>query len=619
MESTQTKKTLLNISKHITGLMNTAIKQAFPLPDFNSTVQWNATGSSDLCSPSAMKIYNMNNKKSDFAYKNSKEVGEQIVKNFPENDIIEEILITQQLTGPVKENTKKEENQKDEKKKKAKPVIENFFIDINLNSKWVANTSMNILRNGVNLDTKHTNRKVLCDFSSPNIAKEMHVGHLRSTIIGDAICRILEFLGNDVMRVNHIGDWGTQFGMLIAHLEDTCPNYITEKPDIGDLESFYKAAKGRFDDPDFKKRAQLRTVDLQKGDENVRKAWEFICQLSRNEFEKIYKRLDIKLKECGESFYDPLCRELVKDLEAKGLAILDQGAKVLKVPGFKIPYMLVKSDGGLGYDTTDLTALNYRLNSLERDWIIYCIGSEQELHMKILFKGGELCGWVDPQKTRLDHMAFGLMLSSEGKKMATSDGNNIKLVSLLDEAKKRAMNEITTRAEETGHKWDDEYLDIASSNLGYSAVKYFDLKQSRTSQYKFDYSLMLDPKGNTAVYLLYNYVRILSILRKLNISESDMENLINTKDIIITEKKEKLLMIQLIKLNDVMDELIDDLAINKLCDYVYNVAVKFSEFYDDCRIAGSEQQDSRILMVELTRRMMKLSFDLLGLKTIEKI
>jgi arginyl-tRNA synthetase len=622
MENTQAKKTLLNISRQITGLMNNAIRKTFPMPDFNSTVTWNSTGSSDLCCPSAMKIYNMNNKKESFTLKNSKEVAEEILKNFEKHEMIGELLITQQMTGTPKEkeNPKENTNANQKANKKPTPVIENFFIDINLDADWVSKNAMNILRNGVVIDTEYSNRKVLVDFSSPNIAKEMHVGHLRSTIIGDSICRILEFLGNDVMRINHIGDWGTQFGMLIAHLEDTCANYLTEQPDIGDLESFYKSAKGRFNsDPDFVKRAQLKTVDLQTGNENVRKAWQFICQLSRNEFNKIYERLDIKLEEYGESFYDPLCRVLVKDLEEKGLAILDQGAKVLKVPGFKIPYMLVKSDGGLTYDTTDLTALSYRLNELKRDWIIYCIGSEQELHMKLLFKGGELCGWVDPQKTRLDHMAFGLMLSAEGKKMATSDGNNIKLVSLLDEAKRRALNEIKSRSDETKMKWDDDYLDLASSNLGYSAVKYFDLKQSRTTQYKFDYSLMLDPRGNTAVYLFYNYVRILSILRKLNITDSDMENLIKTKEIKVTEKKEKLLLIQLIKLNDVLDEVLTDLALNKLCDYVYNVAVKFSEFYEECKIAGTEQQDSRILILELTKRMMKMSFDLLGLKPIEKI
>jgi len=233
MESIQTKKTLINISKQITGLMNTAIKQAFPMPDFNSSITWNATGSSDLCCPSAMKIYNMNNKKESFAFKSSKEVAEEIIKNFDKHEMIGELLVTQQMTGAPKENQKEKENPKGNKK--PKPEIQNFFIDINLNSEWVSKTSMNILRNGVSIDTNHTNRKILCDFSSPNIAKEMHVGHLRSTIIGDAICRILEFLGNDVMRVNHIGDWGTQFGMLIAHLEDTCPSYLTEQPVIGYL------------------------------------------------------------------------------------------------------------------------------------------------------------------------------------------------------------------------------------------------------------------------------------------------------------------------------------------------------------------------------------------------
>jgi len=609
------KKTLMNISKYLTSLMNKAIRQSFSLPDFNSIVTWNNTGTSDLSCPSAMKIYNMNSKKEGFALKSSKEVAEEIIKNFEKEDLIGDLIISQQQSGPQKENPNQQA-----KGKKEKPEIANFFIDINLSSEWVAKKAMNLLKNGVSIDTPHSNRKILVDFSSPNIAKEMHVGHLRSTILGDTICRILEFLGNDVMRINHVGDWGTQFGMLIAHLEDSSPNYLTEKPDIGDLESFYKAAKKRFDnDPDFMKRAQLKTVSLQTGDANCREAWTFICDVSRTEFNKIYDRLDIKLKEVGESFYDPFCRKLVEDLEKKGLVILDQGAKVLKVDGFKIPYMLVKTDGGLTYDTTDLTALYYRLNELNRDWIIYCIGSEQELHLKLLFKSGELCGWHQPPKTRLDHMAFGLMLSAEGKKIATRDGNNVKLVDLLNEAKSRAMKEIKSRAEENKIDVDEEYLERASNNMANSAVKYFDLRQNRTSQYKFDYSLMLDARGNTAVYLFYNYVRIISIFKKLEVSDKEVDDLIETKSIVITEKKEKNLLIQLIKLNDVIDDLLEDLAINKLTDYVYNVAVKFAEFYEECHIAGSEYRDSRILIVELTRRMLKLSFDLLGLKPLEKI
>jgi arginyl-tRNA synthetase len=614
MEKTQTKN-LINISKHVTNLMNKSIRKAFPLPDFCSTVTWNNTGSSDLCSPSAMKIYNMNSKKEGFVFPSSKEVAQEIVANFESNEMVEELIVVQQDSGP-----KKEVSNTQAKGKKEKVEIANFFIDVNLKSEWVANTAMSVLKNGISIDTPHNNKKVLVDFSSPNIAKEMHVGHLRSTILGDSICRILEFLGNDVERINHVGDWGTQFGMLIAHLEDICPNFMNEKPDIGDLETFYKEAKKRFDeDSDFMKRAHSKTVALQTGDKTSREAWTFICEVSRNEFNKIYERLEIKLKEVGESFYDPLCRKLVEDLEKTGVVVLDQGAKVLKVPGFKIPYMIVKTDGGLTYDTTDLAALDYRLNDLKREWVIYCVGSEQELHLKLLFKAGEMIGWHKPPQTRLDHMAFGLMLSAEGKKMATRDGNNIKLVNLLNEAKARALKELQTRAAENKVEVNEEYLDRASSNLGYSAVKYFDLKQNRTSQYKFDYSLMLDPRGNTAVYLFYNYVRIISIFKKLDVSEKEIEDLIQNKKIVITVKKEKNLLIQLIKLSDTLDELLDDLSVNKLTDYVYQVAVKFAEFYEECHISGSEHRDSRVLIVELTRRMMKLSFDLLGLKPIEKI
>ena len=606
----------MNISKYATNLITQAIRKSFPLPDFNAIVTWNATGTSDLCCPSAMKIYNMNNKKEGFSFPSSKEVANEILANVEKNPLIEEMIVSQQVAGAPKE----EKPQQTKGKGKEKPEISNFFIDINIKSEWIENTSLDILKHGIRLDSPFTNKKVLVDFSSPNIAKEMHVGHLRSTILGDTISRILEYLGNDVMRVNHVGDWGTQFGMLIAHLEDSNPNYMSEKPDISDLEGFYKSAKKRFDEePDFMKRAQLKTVDLQSGDKNCREAWKFICEVSRNEYNKIYERLDINLKEVGESFYDPLCRKLVVELEKTGLVVLDQGAKVLKVEGFKIPYMIVKTDGGLTYDTTDLTALNYRLNELDREWVIYCVGTEQELHLKLLFKAGELCGWHKPPSTRLDHMAFGLMLNSTGKKMATREGNNIKLVELLNEAKERAKEEIKSRAIENKVEVDSEYLERASSNLGYSAVKYFDLKQNRTSQYKFDYALMLDPRGNTAVYLFYNYVRILSIYNKLNLTDKDIENLISTKKIVITHKKEKNLLVQLLKLNDVVDELFDDLAINKLTDYVYSVAVKFSEFYEECHISGSEHADSRVLIVELTRRMMKLCFDLLGLKPIEKI
>jgi arginyl-tRNA synthetase len=619
MESV-TKTSMTNISKYLTNVFSTAIRKAFPLKDFIAQVQWNVTGSSDLACPSAMKIYNMSNKKEGWILPSSKEVAEEIIANVEENSLIGNLVVSQQVTHKKEAPKKEEKVDPNKKPKKEKIEPSNFFIDINLKDSWIEKQSNNILKHGIKLDTEYTNRKILVDFSSPNIAKEMHVGHLRSTILGDTICRILEFLGNDVKRINHVGDWGTQFGMLITNLEEINPNYLEEKTEIKDLEGFYKQAKKRFDEDEiFKKKAHEKTVLLQTGDETCRKAWQAICDVSRNEFNKIYQRLDIKLEEMGESFYDPYCRQIVTQLEEKGLVVVDQGAKVLKLEGFKVPMMLVKTDGGLTYDTTDLAALWYRLIKMERDWCIYVIGSEQELHLKLLFEAGKVIGWHHPPETRLDHMAFGLMLGADGKKISTREGGSVKLTDLLDEAKVRAKKELVIRAKEHNVEYSEDFLEDASSKIGYSAVKYFDLKQFRTSQYKFSYDLMLDPKGNTAVYLFYSYVRICSIYRKTSISDEEVLKLISTEEITISHPKERDLLVHILKFNDVIEEIFDDLAVNKLPDYVYGLATRFSEFYEECKIVGDEKMKSRMLIVELSRRFMKLSFDLLGLTPVEKI
>jgi arginyl-tRNA synthetase len=618
----QNKATMFNIQKYVQGVFSKAAIRAFPLQkDFVAQVNWNVTGSSDLSSPSAMKIYNMNARKEGWTLPSSKEVAQEIIANVEESieePIIGEIVLSQQLSNKKPEEPKKEEKGK----KKEKVEQANFFIDINLKDSAIEKMTNNILKNGIFLTTEHTGRKVLCDFSSPNIAKEMHVGHLRSTILGDTICRILEFLGNEVKRINHIGDWGTQFGMLIAYLEEIYPNYIQDKPPINDLEEFYRSAKKRFEgDEDFKKKSQLKTVDLQKGDKDCREAWLYICEVSRREYNKIYDRLQIRLEELGESFYDPLSRELVPMLEEKGVVVLDQGAKIIKIPGFKIPLMLVKSDGGLNYDTSDLTALWYRLLKMERDWVIYVVGSEQELHFKLIFEAGKILGWHIPPKTRLDHMQFGLVLGADGKKMANRSGGVIKLTELLDEAKLRMKEELLKRNndEKTKNKFSEEYIEDASTKIGYSAVKYFDLKQFRTTQYKFNYDHMLDPDGNTAVYLFYSYVRICSIYSKANVSDADIEKLIQTGNIQISHVKERQLLLHLLKFNDVVEEIFEDLSPNKLCDYLYGIATKFSEFYEECKIVGHVKMNSRLLTVELTRRFMKTCFDLLGLTPVEKL
>ena len=626
------KPTMKNIQAYLTTFMTKRCQDLFKEylpPNYVPLVQKNSIGDSEFTSPCATQIFNICNKKPNFKFTSIEQVAEEIIKDLKdEAGIISEFKIVVQ--EPVKKDDKKkkekeekkDENKEGKKKKKEKQIPKNIYIDIYLSTSWAETEAQNILQNGIIPDSPYTNKHVAVDFSSPNIAKEMHVGHLRSTILGESICRILEFLGNKVERINHVGDWGTQFGMLIAYLESINPNYSKEPEKCGnirDLEEFYKNAKKRFDeDAEFKKTSQLKTVALQKGDPEARKAWQFICQISRENFEKIYKKLDVHLTECGESFYNDLCEKIVKELEEKKVVIEDKGAKIIRVEGFKIPLIIVKSDGGIGYDSTDMAALNYRINTLKANWLIYVVATEQSDHFKMIFKAGETAGFYKKGEVRLDHMGFGLVQGADGKKMATRKGGNFKLIDLLEEGQENAAKEMHERNKKNKDedKMSDEYIKEASEKLGTSAIKYFDLKQFRTTGYKFDFKKMLDDKGNTAVYLFYSYVRICSIYRKLNLSQNDIDELVKTKKIELKEKSEKNLVNHLLLFNDVIDDVLKDLSINLLCDYVYGIATKFSEFYEACKIQGN---DSRILITELCKRFMKLSFDLLSLTPIEKI
>ena len=605
--------TMRNIQAYLSQFMKKRCDELFKdflPPNYTPLVQKNSIGSSEFTSPCATQIFNMCNKKQNWQYASIENVAETIIKDLKDEEgIISEFkIVVQEGTkkddkkekkkkekeGEKKEEGKEEGKEEPKKKKKEKQIPKNIYIDIFISSTWAESEAEKILKNGITLDTQYTNKTVAVDFSSPNIAKEMHVGHLRSTILGESLCRILEFLGNKVERINHVGDWGTQFGML-----------------------FYKSAIKKFDeDPEFKKTSQLKTVDLQKGEPEARKAWQFICQISRDNFEIIYKKLGVHLKECGESFYNDLCVKIIKELEEKKVIVEDKGAKIIRVEGYKIPLIMVKSDGGIGYDTTDMAALNYRINTLKANWLIYVVASEQNDHFKMLFKAGEKAGFFKKGEVRLDHMGFGLV--DDGKKIATRKGGSFKLIDLLKEGQENAAKEM----EERNKKYKDEdklspeYIKEASEKLGTSAIKYFDLKQFRTTGYRFDFKKMLDDKGNTAVYLFYSYVRICSIYRKLNLSQNDIDELVKTKKIEIKEKSEKNLVNHLLLFNDVIDEVLKDLALNLLCDYVYGIATKFSEFYESCKIQGN---DSRILITELCKRFMKLSFDLLSLTPIEKI
>ena len=613
--------TMKNIQSYLVKLVKDRCEQLFKdflPPNYTPLVQKNAIGDSEFTTPCATQIFNMCQKKDGWKYKSIEEVAEDFIKDFKdEGKIIGEFKISVQ--EPVKKDDKKEKKEEGKKKKKEKQIPKTVYIDIYLNSEWAQEEALNILKNGIHLDSIYRNKHVAVDFSSPNIAKEMHVGHLRSTILGESICRILEFLGNKVERINHVGDWGTQFGMLIAYLESINPNYANEPEKCGnirDLEGFYICAKKKFDsDPEFKKISQLKTVALQKGDPDAKKAWQFICQISRDNFEKIYKKLGVHLYECGESFYNDKCRELAKELEEKKIVIEDQGAKIIRVEGFKNPMIIVKSDGGVGYDSTDLAALDYRINTLKVDWIIYVVATEQSDHFKMLFKAGETAGIYKKGTVRLDHMGFGLVQGADGKKISTRKGGSFKLIDLLEEGQENAAKEMERRNEKN-LGMTPEYIKEASEKLGTSAIKYFDLKQFRTTGYKFDFKKMLDDKGNTAVYLFYSYVRICSIHRKINMNENQIEELIKTTKIEVKDKAEKKLLGHLLLFNDVIDEVLKDLSLNLLCDYVYGIATKFSEFYESGKIVGN---NSKILLTELCKRFMKLSFDLLSLTPVEKI
>jgi len=464
------------------------------------------------------------------------------------------------------------------------------------------------------------------DFSSPNIAKDMHVGHLRSTIIGESTCRILEFCGHEVHRLNHVGDWGTQFGMLIEYMKEAFPNFQESLPDVADLQEFYKAAKKRFDDDEgFKKKAQLSTVALQSGGEFEISAWQKICDVSRLAYSRIYERLGIVIEERGESFYNSLIPPLVEELKARGLCKESDGAVCFFVPRVAdIPLMAVKSDGGFGYDSTDLAAIYHRLFVMRADWIVYLTDLGQESHFHMIFDAAEQAGWHRPGVTRVDHMGFGVVQGEDKKKFKTRSGETVKLSNLLDEAVERAHQEITERVkgqEEAGGevflKEPQEQQD-AAEKLGIAAVRYFDMKQNRTSNYVFSYERMLDPKGNSAVFLFYAYARICSILRKVQGMGVDVSKL-PASELKVVHPSERELALKLLRFPDVMEAILGDLHLHQLADYLWELCNLFTAFYRDCKVVGDAEQTSRLLLSAATQKVLFKAFFLLGFTPLEKI
>ena len=462
----------------------------------------------------------------------------------------------------------------------------------------------------------------LVDFSSPNIAKEMHVGHLRSTIIGESVCRILEAVGHTVHRVNHVGDWGTQFGMLIQYLKEEYPNFGDNMPNITDLTVFYKNAKQRFDDDaDFKKIAQLNVVKLQSGDEECLNIWKILCDVSRKEFQKVYDRLGVTVHECGESFYNDKIPPVIEEFEKAGMIQLEQGgAKCVFLEGAQIPLMLQKSDGGFGYDSTDMAALKYRLHTLKAERIIAITDFSQGDHFKMCNQAARQIGWVQNNQS-LEHIGFGTVQGEDGKRFKTRSGDTVRLVDLLDEAVHRMEVNLRERiAEGKASITEDEVHSVAEA-MGYSAVRYFDLRRNPTTNYKFSYDQMLDTKGNTAIYLLYAHARLASIMTKAKDDHQvDVDELVKSKTkIVIGHASERNLALYLQQFTDIVTLTLEDLYPYHICDYIYNLSTTASDFCTQCKVLGSPEMNSRLLLCKATTMAMRECFDLLGIRHVQRI
>lgn len=498
------------------------------------------------------------------------------------------------------------------------------FINIHLASGWLdaqLQRASQDPRLGIAQPTNP--QTVVVDYSSPNLAKEMHVGHLRSTIIGDALARLLEFQGHRVVRQNHVGDWGTQFGMLIAELEETLQEQGRAEMALSDLEVFYQQAKQHFDrDPDFADKARDYVVRLQSGDTKVLALWEEFRRVSLAHSQEIYDKLQVSLTPedvRGESFYNEDLGPLVAELEAQGLAVEDQGAKVVFLEeladkdGKPSPVIIQKQGGGYLYATTDLAAMRYRVGELGGERLMYFIDARQSLHMQQVFTLARKAGFV-PASVSLEHHAFGTMMGPDGKPFKTRSGGTVKLAELLDEAIERAADLVRDK----NPALDSQATAEIGRKVGIGAVKYADLCKTRTQDYVFNWDAMLSFDGNTAPYLQYAYTRVRSIFRKAG---QDPEQL--DAKLAITQPEERALAIKLLQFDEALDQVARDAMPHLLCTYLYDLASLYMRFYEACPVlkegVPAEQRASRLQLCHLVARTLAQGLDLLGIEVMEQM
>lgn len=463
---------------------------------------------------------------------------------------------------------------------------------------------------------------VVVDYSAPNVAKEMHVGHLRSTIIGDAAVRTLEFLGHKVIRANHVGDWGTQFGMLIAYLEKQQQENAGEMA-LADLEGFYREAKKHYDEDEaFAERARSYVVKLQGGDPYFLEMWRKLVDITMSQNQLTYNRLNVTLTRddvMGESLYNPMLPGIVADLKAKHLAVESEGATVVFLDEYKnkegepMGVIIQKKDGGYLYTTTDIACAKYRYETLHADRVLYYIDSRQHQHLMQAWTIVRKAGYV-PDCVPLEHHMFGMMLGKDGKPFKTRAGGTVKLSDLLDEALERARRLV---AEKNPDMPADELEKLANA-VGIGAVKYADLSKNRTTDYIFDWDNMLAFEGNTAPYMQYAYTRVLSVFRKANIDESVLAN----APVTITEDREAQLAARLLQFEETLSVVARDGTPHVMCAYLYDLAGLFSGFYEHCPILSAESEavrNSRLRLAQLTAKTLKLGLETLGIETVERM
>ncbi|MDI3324825.1 arginine--tRNA ligase [Pontibacterium granulatum] len=498
------------------------------------------------------------------------------------------------------------------------------FINIHLSNEWLGQLVEHAAENeNLGLIRAEKGETVVIDYSSPNLAKEMHVGHLRSTIIGDALARVLESQGHTVVRQNHVGDWGTQFGMLIAHLEDqTAQNQVAEAA-LSDLEVFYRAAKVRFDeDEDFATRARDYVVKLQGGDERCLTLWQQFIDISVAHSEEIYELLNVTLKRSdirAESAYNDDLPVVIEDLKAKGLVVEDQGAQVAFLEeladkeGNPLPMIVQKSGGGYLYATTDLAAVRYRNEALNSDRVLYFIDARQSLHMKQVFTLSRKAGFAKAECS-LEHHPFGTMMGEDGKPFKTRAGGTVKLADLLKEAVEKAE----ALLESKGSDLSEAERKDAARKIGIGAVKYADLSKTRTNDYIFSWDSMLSFEGNTAPYLQYAYTRIQSIFRKADLSPENLGGNVN-----IVEDQEKALALKLLQLGDIIDAVSREAYPHLLCNYLYELSSLFMKFYEACPVLKDDVEpavrESRLKLCHATARTLEKGLDLLGIEVMERM